>query len=438
MMNKLQEVMNKITKSSVVDEDLIKEITKDIQRILIQSDVSVELVKKLSDDIKKEIKSKELPKGVSRKEHFTKLIYNELKNILGGEKYSPRVEGHDILLTGLYGSGKTTSVAKLANFYSKRGLKTCMITTDVDRPAAYEQLKQLGQRIGIDVYGDPEEDNALGILKKYLDKTEKYDIRIIDSAGRDNLNEELLEEIKKINKTLNLKESFLVISADTGQTAKRLARDFSEEIGLTGIIVTKTDTSGKAGGALTACHEAGVPVAFIGTGEKIDDFKPFEAEEFVAKLLGQPDLGELVKRVQRATEETDLDPQDLMKGDYNFQTFYKQLEAMNNMGPLNKVFEMLGAKGKVPQEELQATQEKMEGYKYMLDSMTDEELHEPGLMNKSRIGRIAKGSGKSEEDVRQLIKHFRKGKKMIKRLKNGKMRDMKGMMKKMKRGKGLF
>jgi len=439
MLDKLQNVMNKITKSRVIDEELIKEITKDIQRILIQADVSVKLVKELSDDIKRKIKEKEFPKGVSKKEYITKLIYNELKEILGGEEYKPRLESHDILLVGLYGSGKTTTVAKLASFYSKRGMKTCAITTDTDRPAAYEQLQQLGEKINIDVYGEPDAQNASKVLEKYLKKTEGYDIRIIDSAGRDNVNKELLKEIKGIEKILSPKETFLVVSADTGQTARRLAKDFDREIGLTGVIVTKTDTSAKSGGALTACSEAEVPVAFIGTGEKMNEFKVFKAEDFVANLLGKPDLGELLKRVQRATQETDLDPQELMKGDYNFQTFYKQLEAVNKMGSLSKIFKTLGIQNKIPKEELSATEEKMEKYKYMLDSMTNEELKEPKLMNHSRKKRIAKGSGRTEEEVKELIKHFNKGKKMIKRFKGGGGREMKRMMKKMKKqGGGLF
>ncbi len=440
MLDKLQNVMNKITQSRVIDEELVEEITKDIQRILIQADVSVELVKQITDNIKEEIKEKEFPKGVSKKEFITKLIYNELKEALGGEEYKPRMKGHDILLTGLYGSGKTTTVAKLANFYSKRGMKVCAITTDTDRPAAYEQLKQLGEESNLDVYGEPEAEKGTEVLEKYLDKTENYDIRIIDSAGRDNVNQELLKEINEIEKKLNPEESFLVLSADTGKTAERIAEDFNKEIGLTGVIVTKTDTSAKAGGALTACSQAGIPVSFIGTGEKIHEFKIFEAEDFVANLLGKPDLGELLKRVQRATQETELDPQELMKGKYDFQTFYKQLEAVNKMGSLGKIFSALGIQKKMPKEELEATEEKMQKYQYILDSMTNEEMKNPDLMNQSRKKRIAKGSGRTEAEVKELIEHFNKGKKMIKKLKGGKGRNMQQMMKKMQErgGGGLF
>lgn len=429
--------MEKVRKANVVDEELIKEVTQEIQRILIQSDVSVPLVKKLTDKIKEKAKAQELPKGVSRKEHLTKIIYNELKNILGGEKYNPRMESHDILLVGLYGHGKTTTTAKIANYYSKRGLKTSLITTDTYRPAAYEQLQQLSEETNADAYGYPKEPKAQKSLKKSLKETEDYELRVVDSAGRDNVNEELLKEIKEIKEILEPKETFLVLSADIGQTAKDIAKTFNEKIGLTGIITTKTDTSAKAGGTLTACQEADVPVAFIGTGEKIEDFKTFNAEDFVSQLLGQPDLGELLKRVQRATEETDLSMEELMKKDYNLEVFYKQLGAMNKMGSMSKIMKMLGLSKKIPEEELKTTQKKMEKYKYVLDSMTDEELHEPKKINQSRKQRIAKGAGVTETEVNELIKHFNKSKKMIKRMKSGKMREMKGVMKKMQ-GKGPF
>lgn len=437
MLNKLQKIMEKVRKASVVDKDLINEVSREIQRILIQSDVSVPLVKQLTDKIKEKAEAQELPKGVSRKEHLTKIIYNELKQILGGERYAPRMEGHDILLVGLYGHGKTTTTAKLAHYYSKRGLKTAMITTDTYRPAAHEQLQQLSKKINADAYGYPDESKAQKALQKALKETEDYDMRIIDSAGRDNVNEELLKEIKDIKNTLDPQETFLILSADIGQTAKDIAKTFNEQIGLTGIITTKTDTSAKAGGTLTACREADVPVAFIGTGEKTEDFKTFNAEDFVSQLLGQPDLGELLKRVKRATEETDLSIEELMKKDYNLKVFYKQLGAMNSMGSMTKIMNMLGLSKKIPEEELKTTQEKMEKYKYILDSMTDEELQEPKKINQSRKQRIAKGAGVTESDVNELIKHFNKSKKMIKRMQQGKMREMKGVMKKMQ-GKGLF
>ncbi len=437
MLNKLQRIMEKVRKSNVVDKDLINEVTKEIQRILIQSDVSVTLVKELTDKIKKKAEKQELPKGVSRKEHLTKIIYNELKDILGGEEYKPRIESHDVLLVGLYGHGKTTTTSKLANYYSKRGLKTAMITTDTYRPAAYEQLQQLGQKINIKAHGHPQEKNAQKALKKALKETEEHEVRIVDSAGRDNVNKELLKEIKDIKKALQPEETFLVLSADIGQTAKDLAEKFNEEIGITGIITTKTDTSAKAGGTLTACREAEAPVAFIGTGEKIEDFKTFNAEKFVSQLLGQPDLGELLKRVKRATEETEISIEDLMKKDYNLEIFYKQLKAMNKMGSMSKILGMMGITKKIPQEDLQATQEKMQKYKYILDSMTDEELREPKKINKSRKERISKGAGVTEAEVNELIKHFNRSKKIMKRMQQGKMREMKGVMKKMK-GKNLF
>ncbi|NYZ79671.1 signal recognition particle receptor subunit alpha, partial [Candidatus Micrarchaeota archaeon] len=327
MLEKIKEVLSKITKASVVDEALVRDIVKDIQRVMISSDMNIQLVQKLSNDIKKQAIDETLPPGVSRKEHLIKLIYDELVKIIGKETYVPRMEKHAILLVGLYGSGKTTTAGKLAKFYMKRGMSVCLISTDTWRPAAFEQLRQVGEGVKVPVFGNPEEKNAIKILKEGLKQAKAYDIVIVDSAGRDSLNDDLIDEIRVISKELNPAEKFLVISADIGQTAFKQADEFNKAVGLTGVIATKADSSGKAGGALSACYAAHVPVAFIGTGEKAEDFEVFDAEKFVSRLLGFADIGSLVSKMKEAVEESEFDPEDLMKGDYNLKTFYKQLEA---------------------------------------------------------------------------------------------------------------
>ncbi len=428
MLKKVKEVFSRITKASIVDEKLIEEVIREIQRILITSDVNIRLVQELSKKIRERALKEELPPGLSRKEHLIRILYDELVEILGGERYNPKLEPHKILLVGLYGSGKTTTAAKLAKFYSKRGLKTCILTTDTWRPAAYEQLKQLGEEIKIPVFGAPEEKNALDIIKKIQPELKKYEVVIIDSAGRDSLNEELIEEIKSIAAELKPEEIFLVISADIGQTALKQAEKFKESIGLTGVIVTKADASGKAGGALTACHVAGVPVAFIGTGEKLDEFEVFNAEKFVARILGFPDLGALLKKAQEVVEETEFNPEDLLKEKYTLKTFYKQLEATRKMGPLKKVLEMLGVQS-MPQDLIETSEEKLKKFKYIMDSMTKEELENPEIIKASRIKRIAKGSGTTESEVKELLKQYEMSKKMLNKIKKGKMKNMKALMK---------
>src|SRR3989338_330052 len=419
MLSKMRDVLAKITKSNILDENTVNDIVTDIQRILITSDVNISLVKQLSDEIKKQALEEKLPPGVNRKEHLAKIVYDQLVKILGGYEHQPRMDPHKILLCGLYGSGKTTTIGKLAKFYSKRGLKTCMITTDIWRPAAFEQVKQLGQQIDIPVFGDPKEKDPVKILDKALQDTKGYDLILVDSAGRDSLDDVLLKEIIEIQAHLNAEEKYLVISADIGQTAIKQAEAFNRALGLTGVIVTKADSSGKAGGALSACHIAKVPVTFVGTGEKMDDFQVFNAEKFVSRLLGYGDLGELVKKVQEAVEETEFNPEDILKKDYNLDIFYKQLEATKKMGPLKKVFEMLGM-GQLPDELVQTGEEKMKGYKIIMDSMTKHEKENPDDIKSQRIARIASGSGKQEQDVKELIKQFNTGKKMIQKLKKGK------------------
>lgn len=428
MLKKIRDVFSKISRAAIVDKSLVNEITRDIQRILIQSDVNVSLVQELSKKIEEKALKEKLPPGVSRKEHLTKVLYDEFVEILGGEKYKPRIEPHRILLVGLFGSGKTTTVGKLAKFYSKRGLKTAAICTDTWRPAAYEQMKQVCERINIPAFGNPDEKDSYKILKDGLDETKGYEVVIIDSAGRDSLNEELLDEIKKIKNILKPQEIFLVISSDIGQTAVKQAEKFNEILGLTGVIATKADASGKAGGALSACYIARIPVAFIGTGEKVDDFEVFDAKRFVSRLLGYPDLSALLRKMKEVVEEEEFSPEDLLKGEYNLKTFYKQMQAMRKMGPLKKVFEMLGM-GALPSGMVETSEEKLRKYRYIIDSMTEKEREDPKVLNASRIKRIAKGSGTSETDVRELIKQFKMGKKMISKMKKGKVKNLQQMMK---------
>ncbi|MEM0372478.1 MAG: signal recognition particle receptor subunit alpha [archaeon] len=433
MLSKIKEVLSKITKAPVVDEALVNDIVRDIQRVMISSDMNIQLVQKLSNDIKKQAIDEKLPPGVSRKEHLIKLIYDELVKIIGKGTYSPRMERHSILLVGLYGSGKTTTAGKLAKFYMKRGMKVCLISTDTWRPAAFEQLRQVGESIKAPVFGNPEEKDSVRILKDALKKAEGYDIVIVDSAGRDSLNEELIDEIRVISEELKPAEKFLVISSDIGQTAFKQADEFNKAVGLTGVIATKADSSGKAGGALSACYAANVPVAFIGTGEKADDFEVFDADKFVSRLLGFADVSSLVSKMKEAVEEAEFDPEDLMKKEYNLKTFYKQLEATRKMGPMKKVIEMMGL-GAMPEAFAEQSEEKMKRFKVIMDSMTPQELEEPELIKSSRIKRIAAGSGSKESDVRELLHQFEASRKMLKKLKSGKMKNLQGMMRRFQSG----
>jgi len=336
----------------------------------------------------------------------------------------------------VFGHGKTTTSGKLAKFYSKRGLRTAIITTDTWRPAAYEQVQQIAEKVKVPMFGIKGEKNAMKILKQGLEEFKKHDVVIVDSAGRDSLDKELIQEIESMNKYLKPDEKYLVLGADMGQTAGKQAKAFNQSIGLTGVILTRVDSSAKGGGAISACAEAQVPVAFIGTGEKMEDIEPFNAEKYVSRLLGFPDLSTLINKVKEVTEETEIEPEEFLKGEYTLTKFYQQLEATKKMGSLNKIVEMMGLSTKLPDHLVEQSEGKLKLFKVIMDSMTKYEKDHPDEIKKTRIERIAKGSGRGIQEVRELLKQFKVMQKMVSKMRKGK-RMPKGLGGLMNRFKGM-
>jgi len=327
-----------------------------------------------------------------------------------------------ILLVGLFGSGKTTTVGKLALFYKKKGLKPCMIACDTFRPAAYEQLKQIGEQINVPVFGNPKEKNSSKVLKESLKKAEKYDVKIVDSSGRDALNKEMIDEVKRLNSILQPEEKILVIPADLGQQAEAQAKSFRDALGITGVIVTKMDGTAKGGGALSACAATGAPVKLIGTGEKLDALEKFDPERFISRMIGFGDLKTLLEKAKEVgADET---AKKVVSGKFTLDEFYEQIEQVQKMGPLSQVasmipgFSKIKAMGKVPDMNVQ--EEKLKHFKFIMDSMTPEERQDPSIINGSRVRRIAKGSGCTESEVRELLKLYKQSKKVMKMMKPGK------------------
>ena len=431
----LRSVIGRISKSTVVDEALLKLSIKELQRTLISSDVSVKLVFEISKRIESRALKESPPPGISQKEHFIKVVYDELVSLMG-DSFKPEIRPQRILLVGTYGHGKTTTAAKLAKFFSKRGLSPAIITTDTWRPAAYEQVEQLAAKVNVPMFGIKGETDAVKILKQGLEKLGSHEILIVDSAGRDSLSQELIDEVKELSATLNPDQKYLVLGADMGQTAGKQAKEFNDAIGLTGAIVTRMDSSAKGGGALSACAEAKIPITFIGTGEKPEDFEPYDSKRYISRLLGFPDLGALMEKMQGAVEEGELSPEELMEGEFTLTKFYKQLEATKKMGSLSKIFDQLGLGSQIPQEAVEQSEEKMKTYKHILDSMTKKEKDSPDILNSSRIRRIASGSGRTEQEVRELLKQFNATKKMFKKFKKGK-RLPKGLSKLMGKFGGM-
>lgn len=408
--NKLREAMDKITGSGSVDKAAIEDLTRDIQRALLSADVDVALVLEMSENIKKRA-SGELPAGMTRKEHLVKIVYEALTDIMGKTKSEVELKPKKILLAGLYGSGKTSSACKLARFYQKKGLKPFLICCDTVRPAAYEQLQQLAKRIDVPFYGEKGEKDSSRVLKNGL-KEVRGDIIIVDSSGRNALDNDLIDEIKKLNQILGADERILVIPSDIGQAARQQVGAFHDALGISDVIVTKLDATAKGGGALTACNLTGAKVKFIAVGETPEDLQQYDPEKFVARLIGFPDLETLLEKARSAVDEKSA--KKMITGDFTMDEFMAQIESMQKMGSMSQILDMAGLSKVAKKGNVEEQEAKMKRWKYAIQGMTKEERDNPDIINSSRIRRIAAGSGTKEAEVRELLANYGKIKKMMK------------------------
>jgi len=427
----LKETIRKIAMANRIDKQTVDELVRDIQRALIQADVKISLVKEISDRIRERSLKEKLV--LNPREHVIKVVYEELVNIIGKGVDVP-LAPQKIMMVGLHGSGKTSSCAKLARYYQKKGLKPAVICADVYRPAASDQLRQLCDKISVPFYDGadlPAGKQVIEIVKAGVKEFEQYDVKIIDTAGRHALEEAMIDEIREIEAIIKPEQRFLVLDASIGQQAAVQARAFDDAVGVTGIIITKMDGTAKGGGALSAVAETNSGVAFIGTGEKVDDFEKFESDGFISRLLGMGDIKSLIEMAQESLKEEDIDV-DLLKGKFTLKDLYKQLEALKKVGPFKKLLQMLPLGGmgiELDEQMYQLTEDKLKRFKVMMDSMTEDELNEPKIISGSRLKRIARGSGTTTAEVNELLKYHRMMQKMIKSLGSGrlKMPMMKGM-----------
>jgi len=430
MLERLGEVLKKATdriaNAIFLDKNLIDQIIRDLQRALIEADVNIVLVKELSDKIKKAAFDERI-KGIEKKEHLIKILHDELIKILGEYKQLKLKEKQNrILLLGLYGAGKTTTTAKIANWFAKRGKKVAMVGLDVHRPAAKEQLKQLGEKNNLNVFIDLEENNALKTWKKFKKELEKYDLVLIDTAGRHNLDKELVKEIKELDSEIRPTETILIMPADIGQAAKKQAQEFKESLDISGVIITRMDSTAKAGGALTACAETKSGVYFITTGEKINDIEEFNPESFLSRLLGMGDLQTLIEKIRSVTNEDKQEEiqKRLEEGKLTLDDVIEQVKSMGQLGGFEKLKSMIPGlgKAKIPEGMLGAQEEKIKKWEHIIKSMTKEERENPEVFDKqiSRINRVANGAGVNNSDIRSLLKQY----KMLQEMMKGGMEGM--------------
>lgn len=423
----LRSVVKKVARAGRIDARTVDNIVKDVQRALLQADVNVELVMQLSSEIRERALKEKPPAGASPREHVIKIIYETLVKIIGKGVDVPLKE-QKILMVGLHGSGKTTTVAKLARFFQRKGMKPAVICADTYRPGAYDQLKQLCERIGVSCYGGGKA--PLKIVKDGV-KTLKGDVIIVDTAGRHALEKDLIKEMKDLDALLKPDQKILVLDAAIGQVAGTQAKAFNDAIGVTGVILTKMDGTARGGGALSAVAETGAPIAFMGTGETLEDLERFDPDGYISRLLGMGDIKSLIEKAEESLAEGELDVEAVLKGRFTLEDMYKQLEAIGKLGPLKQVMQMVPLGMEVPEDAYEVTKDKLKKYKVIMDSMTDEELKEPKIIGSSRIKRIALGSGTSTEDVRELLKYHKIMQTAMKGLRGGKF-PMRKLMKKFK------
>jgi len=355
---------------------------------------------------------------MNNREHVIRIVYDELVKLLGASRQLP-VKKQIIMMVGLYGQGKTTTCGKLATYFKKKGLRPALIAGDVHRPAAYEQLKQIAGQVESPFFGDKNQKDAVKVIKQGMDKFKRSaDVIIVDTSGRHKLEDDLIDEMKEIFKATKPNEKLLVMDAAMGQQAGSQAKAFNDAIGVTGIVLTKLDGTAKGGGALSAASEVGAPIVFIGTGEHSGDFEKFDPSGFISRLLGMGDLKSLLEKAEESLKGKDAEKtaRRIMSGKFTLHDMYDQMDMLSGMGPLGKITEMLpgGFSGKLKDVDVDETQNKLQRFRVIMDSMTEEEMSNPDLIRASRVRRIARGAGLENKDVKELLKYYNMTKRMMK------------------------
>ena len=432
--NGLRSAIKKIVNSSGIDEELIKELAKDVQRSLLQSDVNVKLVLEITKNLEERSINETPPPGLSRKDHIVKILYDELSKLLGNDTEFHFKSGkiNKVLMLGIQGSGKTTISSKLAKFLTRQGYRVGVIGADTFRPGALVQLRTMCEKSNVEVFGDESSKDSPDIVKRGLKHFENsnLDIILIDTAGRHKEEKDLLEEMTQISKVAEPDLALLVIDGTIGQQCFSQAKAFNEIVPVGGIVITKLDSSAKGGGALAASAATGAQVMYVGTGKRIDDLEQFSPTRFVGRLLGMGDVQavlDLAKRLE--SEADDVRLKRISSGKMNMEDFFYQLEEVTKVGSLQNLMEtMPGLSGMVKEDQLEQMEDRVDRWRYIIQSMNKNEKADPDLLNSSRIKRIARGSGWPEHEVKELLKNYKNSKTMMKASKG---RQMQGMLRKL-------
>lgn len=435
--NKLSSVFKKLRGHGKLSEQNINEAMKEVRLALLEADVNFKVVKDFMERIRSRAVGKEVLESLTPAQQVVKIVHEELISLMGGASnglnlsYKPPIP---IMLVGLQGSGKTTTVAKLGRFLKGKGRRPHLIPADVRRPAAIEQLQKLGEQMGIPVFNSNPQEKPLMICQKGLRwaEAENGDVLLIDTAGRLHIDEALMEELKEIQRALLPREVLLVADAMTGQDAVNVAQKFNEALDIHGVILTKLDGDARGGAALSIKAVTGKPIKFIGVGEKLDALEVFHPDRMASRILGMGDVLSLIEKAQETVDTKKVQELEkkLLKDTFTLEDFQEQLQQIKKMGSMEQILSMIPGMGrlKLPKD-LQGSEKELVKVEAIINSMTKDERRSPEILNGSRRLRIAKGSGTTVQDVNQLLKQYLQTKKMLRQFKRGGMRGI---------AKGLF
>ncbi len=415
---KFSGTLSKLKNARKLTDKVINDALRDIRLALLEADVDYEVTKSFLKRVRERALSQEVKKNLSPAEQVITIVYEELVDLLGREKED--LKKGTVLFVGLQGTGKTTTIGKIANLLKKKGFKVAVSSTDVRRPAAMLQLERLAQNIGVPYYSHEEGLSAVEIAKRSVQRARKegVDYLLLDTAGRLHVDEELMEELRRIKEETNPSEIIYVADAMQGQTALETARTFHELLGLTGVVLTKMDGDARGGLALSVRETLGVPIKFVGVGEKVEDIEPFYPDRIAQRILGLGDIQSLVERVQEVIPEDKAQhiSTKVLAGDFDLEDLRELLRMIQNMGPLDKLLGMIPGVG-AQLKKVKVDEKQFKRIEAIINSMTPEERRNPRIINMSRKKRIAKGSGTSISEVNKVLKRYEDMRKMMRKLK---------------------
>ena len=426
--DRLQNAINKIKGYGMITEENIDPMMREIRLALLEADVNYKVVKEFTNNVKEKALGVEVRKSINPGDMFVKIVKDELVELLGGESAPLYTKGNPsvLMLVGLQGSGKTTTIAKMANYLRKKEhKKPLMVACDIYRPAAIDQLKQLGKELNIEVFEKGKTD-PVEIVKEAIQyaKENKFDYILIDTAGRLQIDEDLMDELKNIQSAVKINEVLLVIDSMMGQDAINVINGFNDKLDLTGVVLTKFDGDTRGGVALSVRHLTNVPIKFIGVSEKMDGLDMFDPERMAGRILGMGDVISLVEKAQEAIDEKEAEKtaKKMQQGKFDLEDFLSSMKQIRKLGPLENLIKMIPGARKAGLDQVKIDPKQMARIEAIVLSMTPKERRNPNIIKASRKTRIAKGSGTSVQDVNKLLTQFEEMRKMMKAMSTGKMK----------------